>query len=308
MKKWWILPIVVGVVAAAVSVRNSDTQPSSVRATVLQTQRVEQTVSCNGAVEAGEITGVVAAQTCVVGEVLVEVGQRVKAGDPLITIDKEMTKRMQLSDDRLSEALTLTVMGEAITAPTDGIVLSVEAVDGAMVETTAPCVTIAATSDLQVRVLIREKQLPELEVGQTVRISGAGFDKEVYHGRLDEISSAASSSSGGEGIVEGVVTLDEGEADESMRIGLSAKVKVVVSAVDEGLLLPYEAIVQENGESYVYFAEDGQAIRQTIEPQGEFAGGVLVSQTDWAGRTLVLEPDKVEGDGTAVRVTQEDAE
>lgn len=309
MKKWWILPIAVGVIAAAVSVkRNADTQPISVRMTVLQTQRVEQTVSCNGAIEAGEITGVVAPQTCIVGEVLVEVGQRVKAGDPLITIDKEMTKAMQLSTGRLSEVLSLTVMGDAITAPIDGIVLSVDAINGATVETTIPCVTIAATSGLQVRVIIREKQLPSLEVGQTVRVSGAGFDKEVYCGRLDEISSAASSSTGAEGIVEGVVTLDEGEADESLRIGLSAKAKVVVAAVEKGLLIPYEAIVQDDRESHVYFADGGQATRQTIDPQGEFTGGVLVAQTDWIGRTLILEPDKVSGDGASVRVAQEGAE
>lgn len=307
MKKWWILPIAIGVVVAAVSVNRADTQPASVRATTLQTQRVEQTVSCNGVIEAGAITGVFVQQTCIAGEVLVSEGQRVCAGEPLITVDKEQTKQMQLGDDRLSEALQLTVMGDTVTAPCDGIVLSVQAVAGTMVESTAPCVTIATISDLQVRVLIREKQLPSLEIGQSVRVSGAGFDKTTYHGRLHEIAGAASSSSG-ESVVEGVVRLDAGEADASMRIGLSAKAKVVVSSVDEGLLIPYEAILQDDDQSYVYFEQDGRALRQTLEPQGEFSGGVLVSRAEWVGRTLILEPDKVSGDGEAVRVTREESE
>ncbi len=309
MKKWWILPIAAVVGVAAVGVRkNADSEPAAVRTTVLQTQRVEQTVTCNGAIEAGEITGVFSPQTCIAHEVLVSVGQRVKAGDTLITIDKEATKMLQLSGDRLTEALPLTAMGTAITSPTDGVVLSVEAVDGMMVETTEPCVTIAPISQLQVRVLIREKQLPSLEVGQAVRVSGAGFDKSVYRGQLTEIAGAASTSSGGEGIVEGVVRLDESEADESMRIGLSAKVKVVVSTVEDGLLIPYEAVVNSDGdESYVYFVQDGRTQRQAIDSLGEQTGGVLVDRMEWAGKTLILEPDKVSGDGVQVRVAQEDA-
>ena len=309
MKKWWILPIIAVVGVAAIGVRkNADREPLSVRTTVLQTQRVEQTVSCNGVIEAGEITGVFAPQTCIVHEVLVSVGQRVKAGDALITIDKEATKMLQVSNDRLTEALPLTTMGTAITSPTDGIVLSVEAMDGMMVEMTEPCVTVAPISQLQVRVLIREKQLPSLEVGQAVRVSGAGFDKSVYQGSLTEIAGAASTSSGSEGIVEGVVRLDESEADESMRIGLSAKAKVVVSAVEDGLLIPYEAVVNGDGdESYVYFVQDGRTQRQAIDSLGEHTGGVLVDRTEWVGKSLILEPDKVSGDGVQVRAVQEDA-
>ncbi len=308
MKKWWILPIAVGAVVAAIAVNRTDSPTVPVQTEVLRTESVEQTVSCNGVIEAGEVTGVFVPQACVAGEVSVTVGQRVRAGDPLITIDKELTKQMQLSDNRLSEALSLTTMADTITAPCDGIVLSVEAIKGTVVEATAPCVTIAAISDLQVRVLIREKQLPRLEIGQAVRISGAGFDKTVYRGRLDEIAGAASSSSGGESVVEGVVVLDEGEADASMRIGLSAKAKVVISSVDEGLLIPFEAIVEEDDVSYVYFVEDGRAVRETIDSIGEFSGGVLVSRTDWNGRRIVLEPDKIEGDGVVVSVVQEDDE
>ena len=51
MKKWWILPIVAIVGVVAVRVRgNTDKEAVSVRTAVLQTQRVEQTVSCNGVV------------------------------------------------------------------------------------------------------------------------------------------------------------------------------------------------------------------------------------------------------------------
>ncbi len=309
MKKWWILPLAIGAAVVLGVTSNSQNEPMTVKSTVLQTQKIEQTVSCNGVVEAGEVEGVFALQTCIVQKVLVEVGQRVSAGDRLIAIDKEATRQLQMSGDRLSGALSLTAMNDEITAPTDGIVLSVETAVGMMLETTVPCVTIAPDSGLQVRVMIREKLLPSLEVGQKVQVSGSGFDKKLYCGHLSEISSAASDIAGGESIVEGVIALDEGEADESMRLGLSAKAKVVISTIEQGILIPYEAILQsENGESYVYFAKDGRATRRLIESQGEFAEGVLVSQADWVGSTLILEPEKIAEDGVTVSIAQGDAE
>lgn len=309
MKKWWVLPIAAIVGIAAVGVRrNVDSEPASVRTTVLRTQRMEQTISCNGLIEAGEISGVFASQTCIANEVLVGVGQRVKAGEPLITIDKEATKRLQLSGDRITEALPLTAMNDVITSPIDGIVISVEVTDRGMIEASMPCVTIAPIEQLQVRLLIREKQLPSLEVGQMVRVSGAGFDKTVYYGYLEEISGAASTSSGGEGIVEGVVRLDENEADESMRIGLSAKARVVVSTLEDALLIPYEAVINgDDDQSYVYLFQDGRASRRAVVSLAEHTGGILVDREDWVGETLILEPDKVGGDGVQVRITQEDA-
>ena len=306
MKKWWIFPFVLVVAVTTIALtRSKQSAPVTVRTTVLRPQRIEKTLSCNGVIEAGELVAVLAPQTCIADEVLVEVGQRVAQGDILITVDKEASKRLQSADDRVADALPLTTMGKSIVATQSGIVVSVEASDGMILDSTEPCVVIAADSGLQVRVMIREKQLPDLQVGQEVRISGAGFDKSVYYGRLSEISSAVSETSGGEGIVEGVISLNDGETDTSMRLGLSAKAKVVVSSTDDALLVPYEAIVDaDDGEQFVYFVQDGRVKRETIDPQGDYGGGVLVSRSDWDGRSLVLEPNKITSDGQSVKQTR----
>ncbi len=309
MKKRWILPMVIGVAVTAVGVtRSSDNDPITVKTVTLQTQRVEKTISCNGVVVAGEFETVTVPQTCVVDKVLVEVGQRVKAGESLITIDKEATRLIQAGGDRVADALSLTTMKDEVVAKESGVVVSVEAVDGLMLDPIEPCVVIAPDSGLQVQVMIREKQLPVLEIGQQVRISGVGFDKSVYYGCLSEISSAVSENAGSEGIIEGVITLNDGEVDDSMRLGLTAKAKVVVSAVEQGLLIPYEAIIEEDSaEQTVYFVQGGRVKRESIDPQGDFGGGILVSRTDWVGRSLVLEPDRIVEDGQLITEVREDA-
>ena len=303
MKKWWIIPIVFGVGVFAIgAIGRQDNAAVSAKTAVIEAKTVEQTVSCHGVIEAGELTSVTTEIASVVDEVTVQEGQSVKAGDTLFTIDKKATRQLHQSGDRMTDAMQLATMPTAVVAPTDGIVVSVEITQGATFEKGTPCITIAPRDALQVRVMIREKLLPSLEVGQTVKISGAGFDKENYNGCLTEISSNAGSGFDTDGsVVEGVVTLDEGESDDSLRLGLTAKVKVIVSRVEEGLVLPYGAVMEKDGESYVYLLEDGVASYTPITPLTEFPDGVLVSEQTLVGRTLILEPEAVTQDGMPIR-------
>ena len=302
MKKWWFFPLVLGALALVVATANKqDEQTTKVRTAVLRTQTVEQTASCNGVVEAGEVQGVFSSMMCVVDKVLVEQGQQVKAGDPLVTIDKDATKLIQNSTDRVSGALSLLTMEETVCAPTDGIVLSVEVEAGDTLNEQMPCVTLAPLSALQVRVMIREKLLPTLSVGQSVRVSGVGFDKDVYLGELTEIASSASVSSGGEAVVEGVVTLCENEADASMRLGLTAKAKIVTSVTKSGLVVPHEAVCRkDDGTRYVYLVRDSAATLTPITVSAELSDGVLLDTKEYAGYEVILDPEQVSADGMPI--------
>ncbi len=308
MKKRWIFSALC--VAAAVVMAVTYTTPDTtvtVKTTTLKTATVEQTVTCTGVVEAGEVQGVFPPLRCVIDEVLVGDGQAVKAGETIACINKDATRAFQQSGDRIGAALTLATIPSVITAPADGIVVSVETAAGSTLEEYASCVTLAAQEDLQVRVMIREKMLPSLEIGQTVRVSGVGFDKKRYDGKLTEISSAASAGTvSGERRVEGVVTLAAGQADASMRLGLTAKAKIIVSTVPDGLVIPYEAVRQAaDGSRYVYTAENGVAVYHTLTPQEELTDGLLVDGAGLVGKRLVTEPDKVTADGMPLTV-QED--
>lgn len=312
MKKRWIILAVLslGTVAAFVLLR-SKPQTVIVNTTTLKTSSVEKTVSCSGIVEAGEYAYATANASCVVGEVFAEVGKYVKKGQRLLSVDKDATEKLYQTGDRVGNALDLATMTEYILSPTDGVVVSVDALSGGVLQSGLPCVTIAPQSALQVRVLIREKQLPSLRVGQSVRVSGAGFDKEVYHGRLSEISFAANTDmTGAESVVDGVVTLDEGQSDASMRLGLTAKVKVVVSGQENVLLVPYEAVMSdENEECYVYVVKNNVASRRSITPIEEYADGVSVDQTQLVGCEVVTQPSLITRDGMTVQIaTREESQ
>ncbi len=308
MKKWWILPLAAVMAVAGIGLAKSNRRETvAVRTAVLKPQSVEQTISCSGVVEAGELRPIPVMASCVLSEVSAREGQAVREGDVLACVDKQASRAYAAqSAGGAAQVLALAAASDTVTAPSAGILASVNASSGEHLSMGEPLAMLAPINGLQVRVAIREKNLPRLQVGQKVHIRGDGFEKAVYEGELIRISSAGRQTAAGDTVVEGIVSLNEGQADESLRLGLTAQAQIVTATVSEGLLLPYMAIQEdENGQEYVYLLKDGQAVRHTITSQAELSKGVLTDDAALFGSTLILEPQKVQ-DGTVVYAAGED--
>ncbi len=295
-KRWfWIVTAVVTVVGVAMWMRTPETPPT-VKTMVLTASQVEQTVTCNGMVEAADGMGVFAPVSCHIREVCVTVGQRVKKGDVLAVVDKETT---YAESGDLATQVMLAGMDEALTAPEDGIVVEVSAKVGETLKLGTPCVLLVRPCDLKVRIAIREKDLRVLREGMRVRISGDGLERSAYEGTLSEISCTASMNSSTP-VVEAVVTPDAGVTDESFRIGLSAKATVITSVTEAGYLVPYEAVLADEEGSYIYVLQEGVARLYRVEGAVQVPRGLLLTDADLADATIILEPEKVTQDGAAV--------
>lgn len=301
MKKRWIWMVAVAIVAVGVGVWvNLPDTPPTVKTTVLTPSRVEQTVSCNGVVEAVDGVGVFAPVSCRIREVCVAEGQRVQKGDVLARIDKEAT--LADSEDIVTQ-VALAGMEEELVASDDGIVVEVAAKAGETLTLGTPCAVLVRPCDLQVRIAIREKDLRVLREGMRVRISGDGLEQASYEGELSEIAYTASAGSSAT-MVAGVVTPDAGMADASFRLGLSARATVITSVTEEGYLVPYEAVLADEQGSYIYVLRNGTARLQRVEGAVQVPTGLLLSDTVLAGASVILEPEKVAGDGAAVLEAQ----
>ncbi len=303
MKKRWILFALATAVAVAVGMNATRHSAVTVTTATVTSETVEQTISCQGIVEAGDTVSVSLPLDCVLDEVLVEAGQAVKAGDPLFCVDKQATKLLQQGDGRESAALTLSAVPMVVTASADGVIVSVSVPDDGVALKDVPIVVLAPRQGMQVRVMIREKNLSTLTVGQRVRVSGSGLEKSQYSGTLRGISAAVSVGVvGEERLVEGVVELDDGQVDESFRLGLSAKAMVVINTVKNGVVIPYEAVQQEqDGTSYVYSVRDGRAVKVVVTVEDELPQGLLTYATDLLDARVILSPDEMVTDGAWVQ-------
>lgn len=305
MKKWWIWLVVVAVAVGGVGLfLGWPTTSVTVDTVRLQLQRVEQTVTCSGTVESVESTGVVLPLACVLERVCVETGQQVEKGAVVAVVDKEATRLLLGSQP--TALVALAALDEQLTAPATGIVVAVKGKAGETLEMGTPCVALAPRSSLQVRIAIREKDLPSLETGMRVRVTGDGFDRDSYSGTLSEISSTAGNTGTG-AVVEGVVTLEAGQADASLRLGLTAKAAIVTAVSEEALVVPYEAVVSgSDGRDSVYVLEEGLARRREITAQAQLSEGLLLADDALEGATVILQPERITGDGMAVIATEQE--
>ncbi len=306
MKKWWLFFVAAAVAAGGIALVLGRPSPVVTVDTVrLQPRAVEQKITCTGVVEAAEKQSVSLDVACIIKEVLVEEGQTVEAGTPLVTVDKEASRLAGLAGNG-SGALALAAMEDTITADEAGVVLAVNAKAGQPLEAGMPCVVVAPRSALQVRIAIKQKDLRTLEEGMPARVSGDGFRRGAYEGALTEISATAHTVSSGETVVEGVVSLDEGQVDDSLRLGLTAKAAVVVSADEAALVVPYAAVQEDDqGKEYVYVLERGCARRRELQVAEELPTGVLLADEALAGAEIIMDPESVTQDGMLVNVSGE---
>lgn len=273
----------------------------------IEPQTVQQTVNCTGKVVASESREVYVEIPCVAKEVYVKEGQMVKSGDVLFSVDEEATRQALA---QLAGSLTNGVTDIAATqvkAPVAGVVTSLAVRAGEMTDHTQPCATIAAGEGMQIAVAIRERFLPQVRIGQKVIVTGVAFSKEQYAGTLTALATSAHQEYIGtvsETVVDAVVSLDEGVADDSLRVGLNAQAAIVTQTNEDVLLIPYDCLTQtERGEECVYvYRENGIAEQQPIEVAAEYADGVLVVSGISAGERVVQAPEALSGARVHVRV------
>lgn len=302
MKKRWIfLCLAVAAVVVGWS-RGGTPEPTPVTVVRLTRQDVEKTVSCSGTVQAGSTLAVTMETGCVLEWVEAQAGQAVTAGEALAQVNKSASRGRQT--ERALEALALAAMEETVCAPADGILMSVDGREAEWLPAGKALATLAPLSGLEIRVMIPEKQLRQVRTGQTVRVQGDGFAKKVYTGVLSRIAAAGTVSTTGDTAVEGIVTLDAGQADASLRLGLTARAEIV-TAVTEGLLLPYEAVQEDaRGVEFVYLAENGQVVRHDLSETAELKTGVLIAADSLEGKQLILSPQSL-AEGMAVDSREE---
>lgn len=279
-----------------------------VKTAVISSQTVRETAVCSGTIQTSESTEVFCSTPCVAGDVSVSVGDRVKAGDLLITVDRSATLAVAV-DAGLSENQAALISGipEALTAPKDGVVSAVNVKQGDTLDTASPCAVISSGSGLEVAVAVRENMLSDLRVGQTVEISGVAFRKKMYTGTLTSIASSARTRMNGtasETVVDAVVSLAPEEIDESLLVGLTAKAEIITSQKEGVRLVPYECLAQnEEGGYYVYRVSGEEAIYTPIETGEEYAGGVELLSDLSDTEEIVRLPEQLSGE--RVRIQKE---
>ncbi|MBR2284078.1 MAG: efflux RND transporter periplasmic adaptor subunit [Ruminococcus sp.] len=232
----------------------------------------------------------------------------IQAAQDAINAEKYTTDdSIQNQLDKLQERINKCT----VTAPKDGIITALNAAEGS-IPTTDAIMTIEDTSRLRINVQIKEADILSVKEGQKAVITANATGDTEFSGTVDRVVNIMSNQSvnmyTGEstGGYSAEITLDD--PDNTLLIGMTAKVKIILEEKSDVLAVPYDAIVtNKDGSFSVVVAEEsgGSYTAKLVDVEKGLDTSYLteiISSGIKEGDLIVTEPDYI-ADGDRLRIS-----
>lgn len=267
-------------------------------------------------------------------EVYVEEGEKVQAGQLLMKLEQlnvpyteqaaaasvliELQETLESGDLNAAEMLVQDLISHVsapdntsldekvycLYSPCNGIVVKCSASKNSEQSTLLPCIEISDPDQLQIEVAAGEDVVSLIQSGLNCYIQIPAFELEDLPGKVLKVAPYAQNTSllSGNSTVETSVLIRPEENREVLRSGYRVSAKIITAQRENVVLLPYEAILQdETGAEYVLKLINGSIHRQEIQcgaelqTQVEICTGVLFGdliivnpQDSWIGEEVIL--------------------
>ncbi|MBN1303323.1 MAG: efflux RND transporter periplasmic adaptor subunit [Anaerolineales bacterium] len=163
------------------------------------------------------------------------------------------------------EAAQKTWDGNRIYAPFDGTVMAVNAIVGDAAENGTTIITIADISEPYLELYLDETYWGSVETGYAVQARFDLLPGRVFTGMVIEKDPKLYTSFSS-AYVRAIARLDNTGGNFNLPIGIYAEVEVSGGQVENALLVPVEALHQDDyGNSFVYLFKDGQPTKTVIQ-------------------------------------------
>ncbi|GAB1407376.1 efflux RND transporter periplasmic adaptor subunit [Thermomonas brevis] len=310
--------------------------PEAIPVEVAKAGRRAIAASYNGTapLEARAEAQVVAKTSGIALRVLADVGQQVRAGQPLVQIDRDRAAlqvaqtdaqvrkleanyrrasqlaqqqmvsandvdqlRFDLENARAQHRLArLELSYGTVTAPIAGIIATRNIKPGNLVQISTPLFTIVDTSRLEATLNAPEREIETLKQGQAVLLSVDALPGKQFEGRIDRVSPVVDAGSG----TFRVVCAFEG--DGLLQPGMFGRIRIDYDQRANALVIPRNALLEDGGAPSVYAVRDAKAVRTAVQlgyAEGEW---VEVREGLREGDPVVVAGKAALRDGTQVQV------
>ncbi len=159
-----------------------------------------------------------------------------------------------------------------IRAPISGVVTHRHIQPGMLVSTGTPVFTLVDPSSYQLVINPPEKNLMQLREGQVARFTVDAIAGEEFDARISRINPSVDPTSG---TVKVVLSLDR-ETQDRLREAAFTRVRLVMQTREETLLLPKDAVIEENARTYVFVAR----LLEETQPEEPLAGETATPDED----------------------------
>ena len=186
---------------------------------------------------------------------------------------KSLERQKEQSEDSLDNYI--------VTAPISGLVTAVNAEEGNGYQaTTGALMTIQAVDVLEVTTQVDEYDINNVKIGQDVVIMTDGTGSDELKGVVTFVSPTATAASGTASSNTFEVKIDILNKDERLRLGMSAKLNIIMDTHKDVLAVPYDAIEQKDeGSTYIRVVDKSVPARPDEDKKNEVLG-IQVFGTD----------------------------
>lgn len=298
------------------------------------TRAIAASYASTAPLEARSEAQVVAKTSGIALQVYADIGQHVRAGQPLVRIDRDRAtlqvaqaeaevRKLEANYRRLVQLLDqkmvsvndvdqlrynldnaraqlrmakLELSYGTVTAPISGVVASRNIKLGNLVQINTPIFTIVDTSRLEATLNAPEREIETLKPGQAVQLTVDALPGKVFDGRIDRVSPVVDS---GSGTFRVVCAFDGGGL---LQPGMFARLRINYDQRANALVIPRAALLEDGGTPAVFTVKNGKAVRVELAlgyVDGEWVevrGGLK------AGDPVVVAGKSALREGSAVQV------
>lgn len=311
----------------------ADEELPMVQVDVAHKRSVDQTRTYTANVEADNVNNIAPAMSNRIERILVDVGDHVKRGQTLVTLDASTADQQRinlgLSETEYNRAVELlnigagtqravdqlkaqldaqraqyqnTLTNTVLKSPITGVVTARNYDPGDMTGA-QPVLTIGQTTpNVKVVINVNESDLAVVKHGMTVDVTFDAYDGEKFIGRITRVAPALDVTTR-----TFPVEVTVANKDERIRPGMFARVGINLGARDN-VVVPDRAVVKQTGSAnkYVYTYSNGTVAYKKVELGQRLDDSFELLSGIEDGDTVVIAGQVRLADGVAVSVMNND--
>lgn len=217
-------------------------------------------------------------------------GDRISSGQTIVTIDGEELED-KLSNQKLTVKEALMNLNNAkesleklnIYATQSGTVTTINASPGDMAGESI--MSITNYEDLNIIIPVDELDLDKITVGQEANITSEVYEGEIFKGTIVSIAREGLAQNG-VSTFDVIITLED---KKNLKPGMTVNVDIIIEESENTIILPINAVMQDNQGYFVYKTSKTENITQEEMEQAKTYVEVGISDTAYTEITNGLE-------------------
>lgn len=191
-----------------------------------------------------------------------------------------------------------------VLSPCSGTVMSVDCAVNENIISQYPCMVVSDLSQLEIKAEIEEQYLTQITKDMRCTAVVSALSEKLFTCKISEIEPYGTNSlslSGNAGVMTGVNLSIEDVDLDFLKPGYTAKVNIITSKKEQAVLIPYEAIGQdEDNNLYVYIVSDGKLNKTNIKTGKELDYKTEVTEGLEGDELLVINPEEIKAGDTVI--------